>query len=99
MGVLLEVEGQKNKRTGKKKRRSNAADKTTGDPWKGVWWTTMLFTLCFLPPLYIFLNNVWTDPMMPQVLSNGMKTLQEKFLGLLGKSAADKAKEDVRKMQ
>ena len=91
------IEAQKKKV--KKKRHGKAHQQGTGGSVKGIWWTTWIFLLCLLPPLYIFLNNLWRDPMTPTLFSNAIELAKDKMLGFLGKSKEDVAKESARKMQ
>lgn len=81
-----------------KKRKAKSRVGNDTDPWKGVSWTVWIFILCIVPPLYIFVKNIWTDPMMPSVFANGIELIKEKMLGFLGKSKEDEAKEKARKM-
>jgi hypothetical protein len=96
-GVMISVEAQKSKV--KKKRRSKASQKGTGGSVKGIWWTVWIFLLCLLPPLVIFLQNLWRDPMTPTLFANGIELLKEKMLGFLGKSREDAEKDKARKMR
>jgi hypothetical protein len=92
------VEAQKKKKL-KKKRHGRAHEKSTEGSVKGVWWTTWIFLLCFLPPLYLFVNNLWRDPMTPTLFSNGVELIKDKMLGFLGQSKEDAEKEKARKME
>lgn len=83
----------------KKKRRGKNSMASTDGSVKGIWWTTNIFLLCFIPPAIIFVRNLWTDPLTPQLWSNGTELLKEKVLGFLGKSKEDVAKESARKMR
>ena len=105
--VLVEVDAQQQgkgsaaggRKAPKKKRRGKNSMASTDGSVKGIWWTTNIFLLCLIPPLVIFLRNLWTDPMTPQLWSNGTELAKEKLLGFLGKSKEDAAKENARKMR
>jgi hypothetical protein len=97
--ILFEVEAQKSNRKTNKPKRKRSQNPGESDPWKGVSFTVWIFILCLAPPLYIFLKNIWTDPMMPSVFANGIDLIKDKMMGFLGKSNKDEAQENARKMQ
>jgi hypothetical protein len=81
------------------KRGRGGADRSSGDPTKGIWWVTCILLLCLVPPIFIFISNLYKDPMTPTLLSNAWDLARDKTLSFLGKSKKDRANAEARKLQ
>jgi hypothetical protein len=57
--------------------------KKEGDHTTGLIFVTVLFVLCFIPAVLIFLYNVYKDPATPQIVENIMQIAREKAFGNL----------------
>jgi len=87
--AIVQVDAQQQAGPGGKKnvkKRRKTRERGKGDPWKGVWWASNIFLLVLIPPLFMFVKNVWQDPMTPTLVKNAFEMAKEKTLGFLGTS-------------
>ena len=93
--VIVQADAQQQGQGGKKnvKKRRKTRERGKGDPWKGVWWITNIFLLVLIPPIFMFIKNVWQDPMTPTLIRNVFEMTKEKTLGFLG-TKKEKVEED-----
>lgn len=78
--------------------RGGPNDKYGGDSTKGIWWVTTIFLLCLVPPFFIFIGNIWNDPMTPTLMRNAFDMAKDRTMAFLGKSKKDKEKAEARKL-
>ncbi len=97
------VDAQSSRQTGgsqkNKRKPGRRSDRGEGDPNKAVWWISMLFGLCLVPPIYMFMKNVYNDPMTPTLIANMWDMFKEKMLGFLGRSKRDQLNQTSRKLE
>ncbi len=68
------------------KKRAPRKTKKDHDHTTGLWFVGVLFFLCFVPTVLVFVYNVYKDPATPQLIENLIQIAKEKSFGNLSKT-------------
>ena len=67
----------------RRKKSKRGREKVKKAPFYGWRFVLFLFLLCFIPPVFTFVYNLYKDPMAPTLWKNGLEMVREKMLGFL----------------
>ncbi|KAJ1421112.1 hypothetical protein B484DRAFT_399622 [Ochromonadaceae sp. CCMP2298] len=87
MNIWCTVEGKRARVKANKKKKSRGH-------MSGLYFVLGIMSLAILPVIFIFLYNVYKDPITPTLIKNGYELLRERSMGFLSKKKTAEEKED-----
>ena len=66
-------------------------------PLRGWRFVIVLFFMALLPPIVVFLRNLYKDPMTPTLWKNGLEVIREKMLGFISERAQPRRRVTTKK--